>query len=163
MTVDDAEVLVGTVAEGFETFRTWAPPGWTVGDAGFSLPDMREGVARPTVWGLIAEDAGQAAGHVMFLQARERVEPRAEIPGLAHLWQLFVRPEWWGGGLAARLNGLAVEEAGRQGYERMRLFTPAGNLRARGFYEREGWSTDGVATFEAHLGQDMVQYTRALP
>lgn len=162
MTVEDADALVETVAGGFETFRTWAPDGWAPVDAGFDGPQMREGLSRASMWGLIATDGGPVAGHVMFVQAREREAPRPEIPGLAHLWQLFVRADWWGGGLATRLNALAVEEAARRGYERMRLFTPAGNLRARGFYEREGWSTDGVAAYEAHLGLDMVQYTRRL-
>jgi hypothetical protein len=45
----------------------------------------------------------------------------------------------------------------------MRLFTPAGNARARAFYEREGWGTDGEAVYEPHLGLEIVQYRRSLP
>ena len=44
----------------------------------------------------------------------------------------------------------------------MRLHTPAGNLRARAFYEREGWRTDGVAIPEPMLGLDLVEYRRDL-
>ena len=44
----------------------------------------------------------------------------------------------------------------------MRLFTPALNSRARSFYSREGWETDGVAVYEAMLGLDIVQYRRRL-
>ena len=73
-----------------------------------------------------------------------------------------MRPPWWGSGLATRLNGLAVGEAAGRGFARMRLHTPAGNERARAFYEREGWSTDGVPIAEPLLGIDLVEYRRDL-
>ena len=44
----------------------------------------------------------------------------------------------------------------------MRLHTPVGNARARAFYEREGWSTDGVAIPEPLLGIDLMEYRRDL-
>ena len=34
--------------------------------------------------------------------------------------------------------------------------------RARAFYEREGWSTDGVAIPEPLLGLDLLEYRRDL-
>jgi len=84
------------------------------------------------------------------------------IAGLAHLWQLFVRPPWWGSGLATRLNALVVAEAAARGYAAIRLHTPAGHRRARAFYEREGWSTDGILLPEPLLGIDLVEYRRDL-
>jgi GNAT superfamily N-acetyltransferase len=75
---------------------------------------------------------------------------------------LFVRPPWWGSGLAARLHGLAVQEAGLRGYEALRLHTPAGNARARAFYEREGWHAVGRPIPEPLLGLDLVEYRRDL-
>ena len=162
VTVDDADELRDTVAAGFESFRAWAAPGWDPPAVGFEVSSFREALARPSVWGLIAVDGGEVAGHVTIAQAREREEPRRAIRGMAHLWQLFVRPRWWGTGLAARFNALAVEEATRQGYETMRLFTPAGHGRARAFYEREGWDMFGEPAFEPFLGFDIVQYRRAL-
>lgn len=162
MTVEDAEELAATVVAGFESFREWAGPGWEPPELGFELWRFREGLERPSLWGLVGVEGGEIAGHVTFVQAREREPPRPEIAGLAHLWQLFVRPRWWGSGLATELNGLAVEEASRRGYESMRLFTPALNVRARAFYEREGWVTDGVGVYEAMLGLDIVQYRRRL-
>jgi ribosomal protein S18 acetylase RimI-like enzyme len=160
--VDDAEALAATVAEGFESFRGWALPGWEPPEAGFELSRFREGLSQPSLWGLVGVEDGEICGHVTFVQAREREEPRPDIPGLAHLWQLFVRPRWWGTGLATRLNRLAVEEAARQGYETIRLFTPAGNARARAFYEREGWRAAGEAVYEPVFGMDLVEYRRAL-
>jgi ribosomal protein S18 acetylase RimI-like enzyme len=162
VTVEDAEELMATVAAGFASFHDWAGPGWSAPELGFEVSSFREGLERPSLWGLVGVEAGVIAGHVTLVQARERIEPRPEIPGVAHLWQLFVRPPWWGSGLATRLNRLAVEEARRRGYESMRLFTPALNARARAFYEREGWETDGAAAYEAMLGLDIVQYRRRL-
>lgn len=160
-TGEDAEAMAETAREGFESFGAWAPAGWRP----LTVPDaeaIREGLARPSTWGLLATDAGRVAGHVAFTQAREPAEPRPDIPGLAHFWQLFVRREWWGTGLATELNRRAVAEAASQGYEAMRLLTPAGSARGRAFYEREGWSTDGVLHPEPSFGLDLVEYRRRL-
>jgi GNAT superfamily N-acetyltransferase len=92
----------------------------------------------------------------------EVVERDAPIPRLAHLWMLFVRRQWWGTGLAKDLLRLAIVEASGRDYARMRLYTPAGQARARAFYEREGWSTDGEARFEPMLALDLVEYRRPL-
>jgi hypothetical protein len=43
----------------------------------------------------------------------------------------------------------------------MRLFTPEGQLRARRFYEREGWLLFGSA-FDGGLGIPLVEYRRTL-
>jgi GNAT superfamily N-acetyltransferase len=159
---DDAETLAETVRLGFASFRAWAgrefdPPPHTL-----EAPRIREGLERPSTWALLAFAGGEPAGHVAITQAREREEPRPDIPGLAHFWMLFVRPPWWGSGLAGRLNGLAVEQAAARGYAAMRLHTPAGNLRARAFYEREGWRTAGTLIPEPMLGIDLVEYRRDL-
>jgi GNAT superfamily N-acetyltransferase len=84
------------------------------------------------------------------------------IPGRAHLWMLFVRPPWWGSGLARRLQRLALEEAGRRGYDAIRLYTPSGAARARAFYEREGWLREAGSFEEPLLGLDLVEYRRVL-
>jgi GNAT superfamily N-acetyltransferase len=100
---------------------------------------------------------------VAFIAGREPDRARELIPGLAHLWMLFIREPWWGSGLARRLHAMAIAEAAGQGYRGMRLYTPAGQARARAFYEREGWATDGVARFEPMLALDLVEYRRGLP
>jgi GNAT superfamily N-acetyltransferase len=160
--VDDAETMLETMRIGFASFRAWAGPGFDPPPVMLELPRIREGLARPTTWALLAFSGVEPAGHVAVTPAREREEPRADIPGLAHLWTLFVRPPWWGSGLATRLNGLAVDEAAGRGYGAMRLHTPAGNARARAFYQREGWRTDGVLLAEPLLGLDLVEYRRDL-
>ena len=158
----DADAMAETVRQGFESFREWVGPAWKPPPEVSRADGIREGLRRPSVWALIALESGRVAGHVSFAQAREREEPRPEIPGMAHLWQLFVRRPWWGTGLAARLNGLAVEAAAARGYQLMRLYTPLGHARARAFYEREGWTTDGVAIPEPLLGLDLLEYRHSL-
>ena len=157
-TVEDAEAIAETVQLGFDSFRAWAGPDFDPPPAVLELQRTREGLARPSTWAVLALSDGEPAGHVALTQAREREEPRADIPGLAHLWQLFVRPPWWGSGLATQLNALVVAEAAARGYAAIRLHTPAGHRRARAFYEREGWHTDGVLLPEPLLGIDLVQY-----
>jgi GNAT superfamily N-acetyltransferase len=161
-TVEDAETLCETVLIGFSSFRAWAGPAFDPPPPVLELPRIREGLRRPSTWALLALSGEEPAGHVALTQAREREEPRPDIPGLAHLWMLFVRPPWWGSGLAARLNALAVAEAAGRGYRAIRLHTPAAHVRARAFYEREGWRTDGIAIPEPLLGLDLVEYRRDL-
>jgi GNAT superfamily N-acetyltransferase len=147
-TVDDVEIVIADVQAGFDSYVDFAPLGW-------NPPDMRQDqrltaelLADPGTWALIAEVDGDPTGHVSFFPARQRSEEierrdwrrRPVIPGLAHLWQLFVLPEWWGRGVAPLLHEAATAEMRARGFERARLFTPAQHLRARRFYERRGWS-----------------------
>ena len=137
---DDAVALAGTTRLGFESYRAWAPEGWQPPPRSLEIRSIRE---RLRAHDDLVRDGGrpdgEPAGHVGITHAAERERPHVRIPGRAHLWMLFVRPPWWGTGLAARLHRLGLEEAARQGYETIRLYTPHGAARARAFYEREGW------------------------
>ena len=75
---------------------------------------------------------------------------------------LFVRPPWWGTGLAARLHRLGLEEAARRGYETIRLYTPYGAARARRSTSARAGSSPSRAFPEPLLGLDLVEYRRAL-
>jgi GNAT superfamily N-acetyltransferase len=158
----DSPVLAETVRQGFETYRAFLPPGWDPPPEEFERSRIEERLDAGA-WCRMAFAGAEPAGHVAFLAARERTGERAVIPGLAHLWMLFIRRPWWGSGLAPHLLSLAVAEAADREYSEMRLFTPDGQARARRFYEREGWSTDGVVIPEPMLGFDLVEYRRALP
>jgi GNAT superfamily N-acetyltransferase len=152
---DDAEAFSATVAIGFDGYRAFAPQGWLPPDA--MAPDevarVRERLAAPGTWAVLAEADGDVAGHVAFV-------PHAGVEGSAHLWMLFVRPAWWGSGLARDLLGRALEEARTRKYRRMRFFTPRDNARARAFYAREGFRETGVETFEVTIGLVLVEYAR---
>lgn len=141
---EDAEAVVRMLAAGFETFREFAP-GWQPAPTGADAVVATEWVlSRPGTWYVIAEDAAGHAGQCGFHPGHEeRMMRGARIPGLAHFWQLFVRRDLWGSGLAGELHGMAVHAMRERGYERARLFTPAASGRARGFYEREGWVVSG--------------------
>jgi GNAT superfamily N-acetyltransferase len=147
--------MAETVAIGFEGYRAFAPPGWQPPDerSPMQVERTRARLEAPGTWALLAEDAGGAAGHVAFV-------PLAGIPGSVHLWHLFVRPSWWGSGVAEQLLGRAVDAAVGRGYGRMRLYTPRDHARARAFYEREGSSHTGWEGYEEPLGLVLVEYAR---
>jgi len=161
-TLEDVLVLAETVRHGFESYRAWAPPGWDPPLPVLDTIRIREDLARPGTWCAIAEEDGAVAAHVAFTPARTRARVRMLIPGLAHLWMLFVREPWWGTGLASRLLGMAVDEARARGFAAMRLETPAGQARARAFYEREGWRVAGEPVYAPMLGLEIVEYRRPL-
>jgi GNAT superfamily N-acetyltransferase len=162
-TLADAPALAETVHQGFEGYRAWAPRGWDPPPPQVDLARIRAAVVLPGTWCVLAEDGGAPAGHVAFTPALTRSEPREPVPGLAHLWMLFVRAPWWGTGLAADLLGRAVAAAASRGYEAMRLETPAAHSRARAFYEREGWRAMRAPEYSPLLGLELVEYRRSLP
>ena len=122
-----------------------APPG--------HLEELAEHLGSRFTWGLLAEIAGEPAGHTLFV-------PDWQPGGAAYLMHLFVRPAWWGTGLAAALHDAFLAEAAARGYRTARLHTPAGHARARRFYERRGWHVSGPP--ETWLDLAVIEYRRAL-
>ncbi len=117
----------------------------------------------PAVWCQVAEADGLMAGHVALIPASVHSSYPVDDPELAQLWQMFVREERWGSGIATQLHDAVLDEALRRGYSQFRLYTPAGQLRARGFYEREGWRRAGEPFAEEALGgMEVVEYRRPL-
>jgi len=154
-TVADVEAMTESVAIGFEGYREFAPPGWRPPDvrgAG-ELARLRARLDATGTWAEIAEEGGLVAGHLGYF-------PQPGVTASAHLWQLFVRPPWWGTGLAGELLRRALEAASAQGYRRMRLYTPRDQRRARGFYEREGFAHTGWEGYEEPIGLVLVEYAR---
>jgi GNAT superfamily N-acetyltransferase len=159
---DDAERVASVQHEGFEGYRAFAPPGWEPPDPYDELERSKEHLGDPESWCLIAEQDGELAGHVAFMPANAHGSTPSDEPGLAHLWQLFVREPWWGTGLATALHAEAVREAAARGFTAMRLFTPAGQARARRFYEREGWAAAGEPADPLGFGMPIVEYRLAI-
>jgi GNAT superfamily N-acetyltransferase len=152
----DLHEMTRTVAQGFDGYRAFAPPAWEPPPDEVEERRTRARFRAPDVWALVAVAAdGTQAGHVSLLDD-------AEDPGAcAYLWQLFVRPAHQGTGLAVSLHDAFLAAARGRGYRRARLRTPAGQARARRFYEREGWTTDGRAELHPLLGLDLLVYRRA--
>jgi GNAT superfamily N-acetyltransferase len=158
---DDARSIGEVAAEGFETYRDFAPAGWSPPATEHEIERLRELLAHDDVWYLVAEVDGVVVGHVGFMPAARSHLPVAD-PSLGHFRQLFVRPTQWGTGLAAQLHAAALDEAHARGFAAMRLFTPAGQARARRFYEREGWTLAGEPELDEHIGFHIAEYRRTL-
>ena len=152
-TVADAAAMAETVGIGFDGYRAFAPPGWEPPRFSVEVAAIRSRIVGDDAWAVVALDGDEPAGHVALL-----ADPS---PGTVYLWQLFLRPAHWGTGLAGSLHDAFLQEARARGYERGRLKTPFGQARARRFYERSGWETDGVAALDDTLGLELLVYTRA--
>jgi GNAT superfamily N-acetyltransferase len=160
-TLADAEAIAAVTAASFELYREFAPEGWEPPPGDREIDRARELLGDDEAWWLVAEGDGKLAGHTSFVPVSHSVHVEDD-PELAHVRALFVTPEHWGTGLATRLHAAALEEARARGFTRMRLFTPAGQGRARRFYEREGWTLTGSPQHEPALGLVLVEYRRAL-
>ena len=89
-----------------------------------------------------------------------------EIVGMAtalgdELRDLYVVPAAWGTGVGAELLGAALDWIAARGAQEALLWVGDENLRARRFYEREGWAADG-GTRTSPLGPVELRYRRAL-
>jgi len=160
-TAHDAPRLTALVIEGFESYLEFAPRGWVVPTFELESLAVSGTLAKPSAWCVLACDDVGLAGHVGWLAAAEARNPVAD-PGLAHLWQLFVRRDRWGTGLATRLHDFALEAAGERGFTALRLYTPADHARGRRFYEREGWTLWGDPVDDAAFGMKVAEYRREL-
>jgi ribosomal protein S18 acetylase RimI-like enzyme len=153
----DLPAVLAINAEGFESYREFAPPGWQPP----SFDDIADlSIDERAAW-LVAEEDSEPVGHVMFIPAEISSAP-VDDPRLAHVMQVFVARSHWGTPAATELMRALVEEAVRRGYTHMRLFTPAQAGRARRFYEREGWTEVGYVE-ETPLGFPVVEYRRPCP
>jgi GNAT superfamily N-acetyltransferase len=161
-TRDDAPAIVAITIEGFEGYRAFAPAGWEPPSAADELDRLSGLLGRDDVWYRVAEHTGEIVGHVGFLPAANLVWAPSDDRGLVHFRQLFVRKGYWGSGLATTLHAAAIEEARARGFTSMRLFTPAGQMRARRFYEREGWTLARPPAIEPRIGLEIAEYRRPL-
>ena len=98
----------------------------------------------------LAEAAGEVVGIAVCRRDGDTVELR----------DLYVVPDAWGTGLAARLAD-AVLESVRGDADEALLWVAEESARARRFYEREGWVLDGESRASV-LGPAEVRYRRTL-
>src|SRR4051794_15064754 len=157
---EDATAIARVVADAFDGYREFAPRGWRPPTAEVEAEHLEPLFGDPGFWCVVAERGARVVGQSAFLPARSSMAPSDEHQ-LAHLRALFVDREWWGSGVAVRLHAMALEEAGRRGFDAIRLFTPTAQVRARRFYEREGWRPAGEP-FDSDLGLELVEYRRQL-
>jgi ribosomal protein S18 acetylase RimI-like enzyme len=157
----DVEALADTVYGGFDGYRAFAADGWEPPTREAFRDELAGHLEQDYFWCLLAEAGGDPTGHAAFMPAKKS-RWAVDEPGVAHLFQLFVRPTFYGTGLANDLLSRAIEEMGARGFRVVRLFTPAGQARARRFYEREGWRAAGEAFYVEGLGLELIEYRRPL-
>jgi RimJ/RimL family protein N-acetyltransferase/GNAT superfamily N-acetyltransferase len=157
-TVDDAQRIGELVHDLLRDYRAISPPGWEPEPV--DLVQERDLLATPDVRCVVAEPGGVLAGAVGWRPAATS-RLRSPDPGLLHFVRLFVHRGWHGTGLATKLMDMAIADARARGFTSMILFTPAAQGRARRFYERLGWRTDGTPG-DGLRGIDTVAYTYTL-
>jgi GNAT superfamily N-acetyltransferase len=115
---------------------------------------------RPTT--LVAVDA-LGAGDIRGL-AMTSPYRGDDLPNVAELLAIYVDPEHWDSGVGRLLIVAAREQLRRNGFTHAALWVLDGNVRARRFYERDGWASDGARQTKTIAGAslDEVRYRRTL-
>jgi ribosomal protein S18 acetylase RimI-like enzyme len=96
----------------------------------------------------VAEQEGQVLGFAITGPSRD---PDAS-PRTAQIMAIYLRPEATGQGIARALFVHAVLDLWQRGYEQATLWVLENNVRARRFYEKAGWVTDGTTKTEEWAG-----------
>ncbi|MFI8826268.1 GNAT family N-acetyltransferase [Streptomyces sp. NPDC053431] len=81
----------------------------------------------------------------------------------AELSTLYAAPEAWGRGVGRALLAATVEAMRGAGFRDAGLWVFEENSRARAFYERAGWRTDGESVTEDTGGRTLRELRYALP
>jgi GNAT superfamily N-acetyltransferase len=87
----------------------------------------------------------------------------SETPGAAELYAIHVEPDHLGTGLGRRLMANALTQLAEIGGDRAVLWVLEANDRARRFYDRGGWETDGATRVEAVNGEPVPQLRYSHP
>jgi ribosomal protein S18 acetylase RimI-like enzyme len=89
---------------------------------------------------LVATESGVIRGFATIAQAKDDAGPDA-----AELNALYVDPDYWGRRMGAALESAARDSMVQLGFRSAILWVLAGNVRAIGFYESQGWESDGTS------------------
>lgn len=87
---------------------------------------------------LLAAAGGRPVGFAIFGPASGDYAPAA-----GQLHAINVHPEWWSRGVGSALFAAAERGLAELGCFQALLWVEAGNNRARDFYTRHGWASDG--------------------
>jgi GNAT superfamily N-acetyltransferase len=109
-TIADADPLAQGVIEGVEDYPSFAPPAWTAPSFEAEVRHVREVLADGDVCCLVAETESGLVGQITLLPAARAPHP-VDDSSLAHISNLFVRRDHWGGGLASALHRAALDAA----------------------------------------------------
>ena len=109
---------------------------------------------------IVAERGGSLVGFVAFGPA----EGEAGDLKLAEIYSIYLDSAYWGHGYGRSLFQAATEALHRAGFNEAVLWVLETNERARRFYEKAGWKTDGQTKTEerGQLVLNEVRYRRIL-
>jgi len=151
-----AEVHVRTWQSAYEhVFGAERLAGVTVAQR---LPMWRQILNDPAQTALVVEDeTGRIVGWCTVAPSRD-----ADADG--ELWGIYVLREAWGTGAGTALMAAGTDVLCGLGYREAILWVLEDNPRARRFYEREGWTLDGLRKEDEFLGVKVteVRYRRGL-
>jgi GNAT superfamily N-acetyltransferase len=161
---DDADAAHAVTMAGFRTYVEFAPPGWEP-PADMSAEGATKRLARDGAYGVVAVDDREVVGFAAYEPAREETDEGFAgplIPGLAHVWAVFVAESHWGQGVATRLLAALTDHIRTAGFAQARLFVAAGQTRARAFYAREGWREATEPVMVEKLGLEVLEMRRPI-
>jgi ribosomal protein S18 acetylase RimI-like enzyme len=150
--VEDAPVVAGIWWDGWRDGHLGNVPDALV--AVRTEESFRERASQRVADTTVAVVDGAVAGFVMVVG--DEVE------------QVYVSTKNRGSGVAAALFSEAERQVGAAGYQTAWLAVAAGNARARRFYQRQGWTDEGLfdypaATDEGPIPVPCHRYTKRLP
>lgn len=147
----DVDTILEMTRSAFARYAEFAPAGWTLDRVD---PEAQRARILATLESpdAVVELFADGAGHFAWRPERDS----------ARLLALFVEPHAWGTGLATRLHDRALATMRERDFSRASLATPAGQARARRFYERERWEPAGETEFSDAFGLELIEYRRAL-
>ena len=162
---EDAQAAHEVTMAGFAAYRTFAPPGWEP-PADMAAEGVTQRLGGERAYGVVALDEGVLVGFAAYEPAREETPDKGFsgplIPGLAHVWAVFVAESHWGRGVATGLLADLIDHIRTAGFREARLYVAAGQARARAFYAREGWRETTAPYAVKKLGLAVLEMRRSV-
>lgn len=103
---------------------------------------MLESSGERRTW--VVEDGGRVVGFAVTGPSQDA--DADERTG--ELYAVYLEPERFGSGIGKRLTDHAIDDLRGRGFRTATLWVLQTNDGARRFYEREGWTPDGLTTSE---------------
>lgn len=95
----------------------------------------------PREFVLVAEVDGRVAG---FVSGRPASPEEDDDPARVACWEsMYMAPEHLGSGVGQVLHDATLQAAAERGFSEVILFVFEANDRARGFFDKRGWTPDG--------------------
>lgn len=167
-TPDDAAGIAGVQIDSCRRAYRGLLPGRVLAD--LSLPELtvtwasilRGEAGVPGSTDLVAVDDDEVCGFVC--RGPVRTERGESTDATVEVFALYVSPGRLDTGLGRSLMRAALSGMREDGHRAAVLWVLRGNMRARRFYERGGWATDGAErASEAALGVPSVRYRIEVP